>query len=146
MSRGSALSAMIWCSIIVYTIDRRWLRAAGFCVIGAFFAGLGIIHQAEAVGSFMKGTGGNIDSTSAFEFMMGYLSMAGVCILYWVLQKYMGKTTEEGEPGYKDDHGYLPPIDEKGVDDMFETWWGKRRLYTLFWDGQRGMVRRITVS
>ena len=124
MSRGSALSAMIWCSIIVYTIDRRWIRASIFCIIGAFFAGLGIIHQAEAVGGdFREGTGGNINSTSPFEFMMGYLSLAGVCGIYWLLQTYMGKEKQEGEAGYEDDHGYLPPVEDHDVDELFTHWW-----------------------
>jgi hypothetical protein len=124
MSRGSALSAMVWCTIIVYTTDRRWTRAAFACVVAAGFAAIGLIHQAESVGSeFRKGTGGNIDSTSPFEFMMGYLSMAGVCGIYWVLQTYAGKKTEPGEEGYENDHGYLPPIEEAGVDDIFSTWW-----------------------
>ena len=30
MSKGSALSSMLWVSIIVYTTDRRWIRAAIF--------------------------------------------------------------------------------------------------------------------
>ena len=75
-------------------------------MVAAFFAGIGIIHQSEAVGGeFRQGTGGNIKSTSPFEFMMGYLSLAGVCIIYWLLQTYMGKKKEEGEEGYEDDHG-----------------------------------------
>jgi len=115
---------MLWCSIIVYTIDRRWLRAAFFCVVSSFFAGIGIIHQAEAVGDeFMKGTGGNIDTTSPFRFMMGYLSLAGVCGIYHILQVTMPKKLSPGEEGYENDHGYLPPIEEAGVDDMFDTWW-----------------------
>ncbi|KAL3915765.1 MAG: hypothetical protein SGARI_008119 [Bacillariaceae sp.] len=115
MSKGSALCAMLWCAIIVYTTDRRWIR-------------LGIIHQDAAVDNFREGTlcdaDGNCNkSTSAFEFMIGYLSMAGLCGLYWGLQTFMGKKTDPDEPGYEDDHGYLPEISEPGVDDMFETWW-----------------------
>lgn len=85
---------------------------------GAFFAAIGIIHQAMAFKDFMIGTGGNIDSTSAFQFMIGYLSMAAVCLLYWLLQKFKPKpkTTEPGEPGYDDDNGYLPELKEDGVD------------------------------
>lgn len=124
MSRGSALSAMIWCGIVVYTIDRRWIRASIFCVIAAFFAGIGLIHQTEAFGDeFREGTGGNIKETSPFEFMMGYLSLAGVCGIYWMLQTYMGKQKEEGEEGYEDDHGYLPPVDDHGEGDLFTHWW-----------------------
>ena len=128
MSKGSALISMLWCAIIVYTTDRRWIRAGIFCLIAATFAGLGIIHQDAAVSNFREGTlcdaDGNCNkSTSAFEFMIGYLSMAGLCLLYWVLQTFMGKKTEPGDEGYDDDHGYLPEVSEPGVDDMFETWW-----------------------
>jgi hypothetical protein len=121
MSKGSALSAMLWCGIIVYTIDRRWVRAGTFCVIAAAFAGIGIIHQSAAFSDFREGT--FTKETSAFEFMVGYLSMAGVCVIYWALQTYMGKTKEPGEAGYEDDHGYLPEIHEPGVDNLFATWW-----------------------
>jgi hypothetical protein len=123
MSKGSALAAMLWAAIVVYTIDRRWIKAAMFCVVTAVFAGMGLIHQAAAVGTFVDGTGGNLKSTSPFEFMMGYLSLAAVCGLYWFLQTYSGKKLGPDEEGYEDDHGYLPPIEEEGVDNLFETWW-----------------------
>ncbi len=123
MSRGSALTAMLWVAIIVYTTDRRWKEAGFYCVAAAFFAGSGLIHQAMAYQDFFIGTGGNTDSTSAFQFMIGYLSMAVVCAFYWALQVYLPKTKEPGEPGYEDDHGYLPPLNEAGVDRLFDTWW-----------------------
>lgn len=123
MSKGSALSAMLWSAIIVYTTDRRWVKAALFCTAAACFAAIGLIHQSEAVSEFINGTGGNLQSTSPFQFMIGYLSMAFVCALYWVLQKFQGKKTQPGDEGYEDDHGYLPPIDEEGVDGLFKTWW-----------------------
>ena len=121
MSKGSALASMMWVSILVYTIDRRWLRASFFCVTAALFAGIGIIHQSEAVKSFTDGT--ITKGTSAFEFMMGYLSMAGLCLIYYALQTYMGKKVKEGGEGYEDDHGFHQPIVDPGVDDMFATWW-----------------------
>lgn len=123
MSKGSALSAMLWSAIIVYTVDRRWGRAAIFCCIAAFFAGIGIIHQLGAAfdEQFREGTVSK--ESSAFEYMMGYLSMAGLCLIYLFLQKYAGKKVEEGEKGFEEDHGYHQPIDEPGVDDMFATWW-----------------------
>ena len=123
MSRGSALTAMLWVAIIVYTTDRRWKEAGLFCVIAAFFAGSGLIHQAQAYKDFFIGTGGNPDSTSAFQFMIGYLSMGAVCFIYWVLQVYSPKTKEPGEPGYEDDHGYLPELNEGDVDRLFDSWW-----------------------
>jgi hypothetical protein len=63
------------------------------------------------------------DNTSPFQFMIGYFSIAAVCLLYYVLQKYMPKKLSEGEDGYEDDHGYLPPIADEHVDNIFLTWW-----------------------
>lgn len=123
MSKGSALSAMIWVALLVFSIDRRWLTAAFFCCVAAFFAGLGIIHQSESfAGDFRDGTGGNIKETSPFEFMMGYLSLAGVAVIYWVLQKYQGKKLEEDDPDFDKDHGYLQPLVDNEMDDHFDHW------------------------
>lgn len=122
MSKGSALSAMIWVSIIVYTIDRHWLRAAVFCVIAAGFSGAGLIHQDSAFENFMDGFQG-IDNSSPFQFMMGYFSLAGVCLIYYYLQQKFGKKTAPGEEGYEDDHGYEPPIEEAEDEKLFKTWW-----------------------
>jgi hypothetical protein len=64
--------------------------------------------------------------TSPFQFMSDTSFIAAVCPLYYVLQKYMPKKLSEGEDGYEDDHGYLPPIaDEHGV--TFFTWWDPQR-------------------
>lgn len=123
MSRGSALSAMIWVAILVFSIDRRWLTAALFCVGAAFFASLGIIHQAESFsGDFRAGTGGNIKSTSPFDFMFGYLSLAGVALIYAGLQKYSGKKLPEDHPDFEKDRGYLLPLFDKDLDDHFDHW------------------------
>ena len=123
MSKGAALASMMWSAIIVYTIDRRWVRAAIFCCLAALFAAIGIIHQTGSVFDEQWSDGTITKSTSAFEYMMGYLSMAGLCMIYYALQKVAGKTVAEGEKGYEEDHGYHQPIDEPGVDDLFETWW-----------------------
>ena len=55
--------------------------------------------------------------------MAGYLSMAALALIMFALQKFQGKKKQPGEPGYANDHGYLPPIKEKGVDNLFKTWW-----------------------
>lgn len=128
MSKGSALASMIWVAIVVYTIDRRWVRAALFCVVGALFAGAGLIHQDKAFKAFMDGFQGT-SSTSPFEFMMGYLSLAGVALIYQVLQTTAGKKKSPGEDGYEDDHGYLPPIEEEPTDNLFKTWWDPCKNY-----------------
>lgn len=123
MSKGSALSCLFWVAIIVYVTDRRWLRAGIFCCFAAVFAGAGIIHQNQAFDNFIIGFQEGTNSTSPLQFMIGYFSMGGVTVLMHVLQTYMGKTTKEGDPDYDDDHGYLPPMGEEGVDGIFDTWW-----------------------
>eukprot|EP00980_Cylindrotheca_fusiformis_P011769 scaffold2811_cov102-Cylindrotheca_fusiformis.AAC.2 len=123
MSKGSALSAMIWCGVIVYTVDRRWLRATFFCMLAALFSAIGLIHQEGSAFDEQFTEGTITESTSSFEFMIGYLSMAALCVIYYALQRFAGKKLEEGDEGFDDDHGYLQEINEPGVDDMFATWW-----------------------
>lgn len=124
MSKGSALASMLWCCIIVYTVDRRWPKAAVFCLITAAFAGIGIIHQPSATfdSDFIDGTygpAGGEYKTASFSFMIAYISMALLCMIYWALQTYQGQK----DPEDPNDFGYLPPIIEPGVDDLFDTWW-----------------------
>lgn len=122
MSKGSALSCMLWVAIIVYTIDRKWVHAGIFCMVAALFAAIGLIHQNQAFENFMTGFQG-VNDTSPFQFMIGYFTMAGLCALMKILQVVNPKKLQPEEEGYEDDHGYLPEISEKGVDDLFETWW-----------------------
>jgi hypothetical protein len=42
--------------------------------------------------------------------MIGYFSIAAVCMLYYALQKHTPKKLSENEEGYEDDYGDLPPI------------------------------------
>jgi hypothetical protein len=122
MSKGSALASMLWVAIIVYATDRKWDRCGAYCIIAGLFAGMGLVHQNKAFSNFMDGFQG-VDNTSPFQFMMGYFSMAGVCVIMWLLQKFQGKNTEEGKPGHEDDHGYLPPLEEAREDNLFLVWW-----------------------
>ena len=43
------------------------------------------------------------------------------CII--VLQTSFPKAKSVNEEGYDDDHGYLPPIEDDHVDNIFATWW-----------------------
>jgi AGZA family xanthine/uracil permease-like MFS transporter len=123
MSKGSALTCMLWVTIIVYTTDRKWVHAGVFCVVTAVFAAMGIIHQNQAFDSFVDGFYAGSKSTSPLQFMIGYLSMAALCVLMKILQVVYPKKLQPEDEGYENDYGYLPEISEKGVDDQFETWW-----------------------
>jgi len=122
MSKGSALSAMLWVAIIVHTTDRQWIKAGAFCIITAAFAGCGLIHQNQAFDNFTSGFQG-IPNSSPLQFMIGYLSMGFVCGLYYVLQVFMPKKLLPEDDDYDDDHGYLPPVEEEHEDKLFLTWW-----------------------
>jgi hypothetical protein len=57
MRKGFALNAMLWVTIVIYTVDRRWLRAATWAAITAVFALFGIIHQDSIdMSKFVDGT------------------------------------------------------------------------------------------
>ena len=45
MGLSSILSSMLWCCILVYVIDRKWLHASLACCVTAIFAAFMIIHQ-----------------------------------------------------------------------------------------------------
>jgi len=45
MGSNSLLNSMLWCCILVYVIDRKWLHAALACCGTAVFAAFMIIHQ-----------------------------------------------------------------------------------------------------
>jgi hypothetical protein len=55
--------------------------------------------------------------------MLGYLGMGAVCMVYYFLQVTYPKKIAEGEPGYDEDNGYLPAVDDEFTDNIFSTWW-----------------------
>ena len=54
--------------------------------------------------------------------MMGYLSLAGVALIYYGLQTYFPKKVAEDHPDFEKDTGYLQPILDNEMDDHFEHW------------------------
>src|SRR3569623_665121 len=46
--RGSLLVSMIWTAMVVMILDRKWVTATAWALIGAFFALFGIIHVPQA--------------------------------------------------------------------------------------------------
>ena len=45
MGSNALLNSMLWCCILVYVLDRKWLHAALACCGTAVFAVFMIIHQ-----------------------------------------------------------------------------------------------------
>lgn len=50
LEQGFLYSAMIWSATIVCIIDREWLRAAGWCALGAVLALTGLMHSYALTG------------------------------------------------------------------------------------------------
>jgi len=71
------LVGLLWTSIGVQVIQRRFKHAAIWAAIAAVMSALGLIHQAKAdltFKTFTKGVGGF--GTSACAFAVGYMSQA----------------------------------------------------------------------
>ena len=54
MSYGALLVAIIWTSMAIYLIDRRFVQATLWAIVACILAGLGLIHQSEADLTFKK--------------------------------------------------------------------------------------------
>lgn len=136
MKSGYLLNAMIWSCILVYTIDRKWLTAVGFCLFAAVLAFVGLIHQPSidfevtTEGSHLGGNNAASPttprySTSPLQCALAYCILAIVMGIMYMLRKMA--------PG-----SYEPPIDAKGdeADDLalnsklvvigsLDEWWKK---------------------
>lgn len=130
MVSASPLHAIIWTSMITYTIDRRWDRVILWCVVAAVLSALGIIHQSKALvgpklfanGVFAAeegcsgGAGLTGDAaegygpTAPMMFFFAYLLIAAVCGASWGMNKMGFKET------------FPDPVFEEGIDDVFDNW------------------------
>ena len=100
--RGSLLISMIWSSMIVMVIDRKWFSAIAWALVGAFFAAVGLIHVPEAgFKSFDSATseqcdanrvGTNLDPcweyAQQWMFMVAYFILAGMFGLIYLTKRF----------------------------------------------------------
>ncbi len=54
MSYGALLVAIIWTSMAIFLIDRRFVQATLWAIVACVLSGLGLIHQSEADLTFKK--------------------------------------------------------------------------------------------
>jgi len=80
---GSLLVAMILAAIFALTIDRKYLQAALWSLIAAFFSLFGLIHAPAASADFDNGT-----STAQWRFAVGYLMVGAIMLIIWVCQRF----------------------------------------------------------
>ncbi|CAK0909535.1 unnamed protein product [Prorocentrum cordatum] len=100
LGKGALLTGLIWTSVTVFVIDQRFKEAAIWTAVGAFLAGLGLIHQASMDLTFERflcggpppadgaeaGSSCNDFGTSACSFVLGYLQVSLLMVGMWWLQ------------------------------------------------------------
>lgn len=74
LGQGAVLAGMVLGAVAVFMIDRRFLWAAGYSVVGAGLAAIGLIHG-EEVAWFDRP-----------EIVLGYLFMGAVCLGFYLLR------------------------------------------------------------
>jgi len=73
LSQGFLLSAMVWGSIAVYIIDRNFIRAGAWCIIGSILSILGIIHAFKLSGNAILP---DFQIPASGKFAIAYLFLA----------------------------------------------------------------------
>jgi AGZA family xanthine/uracil permease-like MFS transporter len=84
LSQGFLLSAMVWGSIVVFIIDRNFLKAGAWCFIGSILSLFGIIHSYHLTGNAIL----NDFSILVFgKFVLAYLFLGLLLILFHFYRK-----------------------------------------------------------
>ncbi|CAD7700422.1 unnamed protein product [Ostreobium quekettii] len=118
--RGALLVSMLWVSMLVHIIDRRWLQAAVWAFLAALFAMCGVIHAPEAgfedfedaTWPSCRDVGDSVecwDHGKQWQYFVAYLMM---CATFGILE-VVGRVFEDVLP---------PPIQDETV-DMFKDWY-----------------------
>lgn len=80
MSYGALLVAIIWTSMAIYLIDRRFVQATLWAIVACILAGLGLIHQSEADLTFKK-LGKVLTCDSMFHHLSKLFFFGGLIVL-----------------------------------------------------------------
>ncbi len=83
LSQGDFISSMLIAAAVIYIIDKRYLRAACFCLITALLSFFGIIHAAT------------FGINSAPEMTIGYIGMAIILFIMNYYNKDENKLSQE---------------------------------------------------
>ena len=73
LSQGFLISSMVLAAILIFVIDRQFLKAAGWALVAVFLSALGLIHAYELEPSGVKNKFGIL---AAPEFAIAYLLIA----------------------------------------------------------------------
>ncbi len=84
LSQGFLLSAMVWGSIVVFIIDRNFLKAGIWCFIGSFLSLLGIIHSYHLTGNAILN---DFSILTPGKFTLAYIFLGLLLILFHFYRK-----------------------------------------------------------
>lgn len=88
LNQGFLLSAMVLAAVLVFVVEREFLRAAGWMFIAAVLSALGVIHAYELT---PVGVQNKFGVMAAPEFALMYGLSAGFLVLMHVVGKKGGK-------------------------------------------------------
>ena len=88
LDRGFILTAMILAAIVVFIIDKDFLKAACWAIVGSLLSFFGIIHAYKITASGIVSVLG-VNASSYFS--IGYLVMGGTFFLTFLMTKKTGK-------------------------------------------------------
>lgn len=105
--RGSLLVSLIWVAMIVMVLDRKWVKASIWALVGSLFAVFGIIHVPNAgFGSFASptieqcyfvedlGTWDCWDYAYQWMFFVAYAMLMITFMLIELSRRYLDKSLE----------------------------------------------------
>jgi len=120
-AQGDLLISLLWTSILVMVMDRRWLGASLWAFIASIFAVFGVIHQFAAGFKAWKtptfeycSADGCWDYSVQWMYFTAYLMLAGTFVLLHFVAK-VDKTIED------------PIIDETA--NAFDNWFSNAYTY-----------------
>jgi len=93
LSQGFLLNSMIFAAILVFTIDRKFLRAAGWSFAASALSAVGLIHAYRLTEA---GVENNFSFPAAGEFAWIYAALGGV---YLLLHSFPNLGTSSGKNG-----------------------------------------------
>jgi adenine/guanine/hypoxanthine permease len=76
MANGFVLTALVWSTLLVFIIERRFKAAAGFALIGAGLSLVGLIHSPFDDGRLFLP--GGADSSLPMAFALAYVLIAAL--------------------------------------------------------------------
>ena len=110
LNQGSLLISMIFAAIMVFLIERKFLKAAQWTFAASAFSFIGLIHAYRLTET---GVQNGFGSTWSPKFGLMYALVAGVLMLLHYQQKSSAKPTRRKKKDKKNDTEFSEPPTSK---------------------------------